>query len=116
MPQKLKSGTILVDDGDLRNYLILCFGTTLFFFAIYALANMFMKKVEGKTFTDLDPDQKVWKNASFSTIFHHITNITLITYTMYFSCSNMDGMPGPTVEGGTFTKLESDMRWGWFRN
>ena len=108
MPGKLKEGSILVEDDDLRNYLLLCFGTTLFFFIIYILANAVLTRMEGDSFTKLDPDQKVWKKSSFSTIFHHVSNISLLTYTMHNSCSNMDGMPSPTEIGGTFTKYDSD--------
>lgn len=116
MPAKLKGGSILIESDDLMHYLILCFGTTLFFFLVYMVSNAILSRIEGEAFDTLDSDTKIWKNSSLSTILHHVTNISLLTYTIYYSCSTVDGQPWPTEEGGTFTKLGSDKRWGWFRS
>ena len=116
MPPKLRTGSILIEPTDLRNYLLICFGTTFLFFLVYRVTDFLLGKMEGEDYLKADNDLRVWKNSNFTTIFHHIFNIGLLNYTMYFSCASMDGSPSPSAEGGTFTSREGAQRWGWFRS
>lgn len=61
-------------------------------------------------------DQRVWFLNAWVTIIHHWLILPQIFYTLYYSCSNASGMPWPTEEGGTFTKLNSEKRWGFLKD
>jgi len=108
MPPQLRNGSVLIEENDLRDYLTIFFGTTIFFFLVYMIMNIVLRCIEGEAFEKLGNDQKVWKTSSMATILHHVANISWLTYTMYYSCSSMNGEPYPTETGGTFTKIGSD--------
>lgn len=116
MPQKLKGGSILIDNGDFALYVSITIISMIIFFCLFAVIKQLMKYCEGESFTGMDNDSQVWKISSVCTMIHHVVVISLFTYTFYYSCSNMNGSPIPSREGGTFTSLTMKKRWGFFKD
>lgn len=47
---------------------------------------------------------------------HHVIIPSMCYWCLYVSCGNEDGWPWLTEKGGSYTSLNSDKRWGWFKD
>lgn len=114
VPEKLQQGSVLIDNGDFKFYLSVMILTIIIFFIMFTLITRILSYIEGEAFTRKDNDVKVWRVGTLCTLIHHLVIITSFTYTFYNSCSNKQGLPYPTTEGGTYTSLTDNKRWGFY--
>lgn len=61
-------------------------------------------------------DEKTALIMGFMDVTHHWIMVISCTYMLYISCGNEDGMPWLTEKGGSYTSLNSDKRWGFFKD
>lgn len=47
---------------------------------------------------------------------HHLIILPAIFYVFRNTCSNENGWPWPTKEGGSYSKVGSDKKWGFFKD
>lgn len=116
MAPKFRSGYILMDDGDLKLYVLFLLAMTIFFFLLFELIRIVLTKLELEVFVSKTNDQRVWYLNAWVTIIHHYMILAQIYYALYYSCANPEGWPWPTEEGGSYTNLSSDKRWGYLKD
>ena len=116
LPEKFRDGSVIIDEGDMQTYLVAQVCTIIFFFLVYEILKFFFTKFEVKAFLDRKNDDRIWYVNMWVTMIHHYMILPMIFYALYYSCSNKDGWPWPTKEGGSYTNLSSDKRWGFFKD
>ena len=117
MPEKLRAGSVFIDDGDVKLYLTVLLLSTLFFFGLHFMFDKIDQSQDSADgYKNMDNDARVWFITHRCSIFHHVINISFCIYVFYNSCSNGDGRPGPPKLGdtGSYSSYENSKHWGCF--
>ena len=116
LPEKFQKGSVFLDENDAWIYLGFYVGVTIIFWLVYHVYRLVFLKSKYSFYLEKDEDDRVWYTLAWVTITHHWLILPMIYYVFYNSCSNMDGWPWPSEEGGTYSKLGSTKKWGYFKD
>ena len=118
LPEKLRSGSILIEDGDLFLYLSVYFGSCVGFYLIYLLLRVFFEKIQYGQYLDKSWDERECLLMTWMSQFHHLIVPPFALYNIYYSCQNANGSvfspipePGSSENAGSHTGVT----WAWYK-
>ena len=111
-----KTGESLLTPDDLKMYIAVYFGSILFFAFAYFFWEMVFKLSGSKMYLERTDDQRVYLINMWMEQTHHIIIPILCYWVLYVSCGNEEGWPWLSEKGGSYTSLNSDKRWGYFKD
>lgn len=105
LPQKYRSGQVLVDAGDLLLYLNIFLLSFSGFCLLFLVLNLIFKRYNyffGRGEDDKSDDDKFWRVQGWVLITHHILAVTLSVYSIRQSCLDEDN--------------DETVHWQWLRS
>lgn len=118
MPDKFRSGMAFIEDNDLKTYAFITMTSCLFFHCWY----MFIRHLHisnnyfDQSLAKKSNDEKYWVVQGWVIVTHHSIVPILITLTLYNSCSNPDGLPWPSLSGGSYSTPQNPKHFGYLRS
>lgn len=117
MPEKLRHGSGVVQDGDLQVYGTIFFLSMIgFYIWFWVMEKIFIfNDYFDKSFLKKSADDRYWRVQFLVLATHHVIVPICTTYVMYFSCSNPHGLPFPSMAGGSYSTPEQPRHNGWYK-
>lgn len=109
MPSNLKKGTIFIDDSDILIYISIIILSCAFFFAMYPLVHLIVRKCKDKTYLErmeTDPATAYRYVGYWVVIQHHAAVSIYLIWAMSEACSEGSEFPVAGFKGGLL----------WFRS
>jgi hypothetical protein len=118
MPEKLRNGELLIDEGDIYVYATIMISSMIFFFAWFAVMEKIFKSNDyfDKSFLEKSNDDKYWRIQFLVLATHHSIVPITSTYFLYNSCNSQNGSPfgaKSAGQGGSYRTFENQKHWGW---